>query len=1102
MKGRSSIGARGVFFSFLVSVGLLVIPGLATKAATFNVLSRTILTEYRILGRSRVPILIAADPVRTAEVVRAIELKGGEIVSRQDDIGYLYVRVKVDTAEALEKIPGIDAMEVAGQPSRGWTELQANDGPTELKKTAPPTPFLSVDNPYTAEYATQASQFKFAHPTFDGRGVVIGIPEAADPSLPSMKGALDLRGIPVPKFPIYWWGQPGRARPANAELRANFWQQTEQVTPDGTGKVTFAGRTFTLPAGIDARDWRICARGLSPDQGPGGSGEIVLWAVDKRQLWILLEGKTTFHDAPTAKVDQFLPFVAIRDDDQKREENNRYRAWIFVVDETTRTLAYGRTAGHGQMVASILGGKGFLGSDAGGIAPAVQIAAFVETGAREDDPVGMWDPLESVLKAMKDPGVNIAQNAVLITSTGKGLDTRVAALLLDRAILLTQKPAAVSVGNTGPALTGIFGLSLTYEGFSIGGYTPRETWLANLGFEPSSEVTPPAYSSWGPTSDGSLKPDFLSLTTTLCERIGSATTAFEKPYGIYTVSGGTSGASPHAAGHLALLISGAKQKGLKYDWRRLRSAISTTAKFLPGVEARVQGHGLIQVADAWQALNKADSWDPPVITSAANVTGHETSEAGRKNGSGRGLFETVGWELGMSGVRDITVTRTTGPAGSKVFRLRWKGNVGAFSSSLKEVNLPLNQPVKIPVAIKVGDTGSYSAILDLIDPEVDLIAHSVLATIFVPKSLSKVNGNKVTITNTLDRPGNSVALVNVPPGLSALQVRMKRADGIDDLPKNGMDNWQFIVEDPLGRRLPYSHWRSSVNEGRESASVKGEQIQIYPNPVPGVWQFFFEVRFPVVPPTDPKLKSTEVTWNFTGYSVASKSDSSSGTVSFSNESSSALKAKITPLGLGSERESSIAIKPGLEATLVEVNVPAGSKRLEIGLGSPDPNSVVGFYVYRRPDDPGKSIDNLGGNEYNPAMVYYDNSGVTSKHWAIDSPKPGKYVVAIDPLRVPATGLTVRYRDLIVNPAYGELNCSDDETLMAPGAEKSVKVDWKVGAIPTAERRLVAVAALIGSELGYSKLSGTRWTPSAKLELVPVILATHSVKIQTSQSSLR
>lgn len=1096
MKRNSSGGVRSALWSLLVCLAVVAPAGFA-KAASFNLLDRTILIEYRILGRSRVPILIAADPARTSQVVRAIESLDGEIISREDDIGYLYVYVKVHTATALEKIPGIDAMQVASQPGRGWTDVQTNGYP-ELKKSAPPTPFLSVDNPFTAEYATQASQFKSANPTFDGRGVVVGIPEAADPSMPSMKGALDIRGTPVPKFSSYWWGRTDRARPANNRVRGNFWQHTEQVTPDGSGKVNFADRTFTLPSGVEAGEWRICARGLSTDRRPDGSGEIALWAVDKRQLWILTEGKNSFQDAPTAKLDQHLGFVTIRDDDPKRDEGSRYRSWVVIVNEGARTLAYGRTAGHGQMVASVMGGNGFLGSEAGGIAPAAQIAAFVETGARESDPVGMWEPLESVLRALNDPKVDIAQNAVLVASTGKYLDTRVPALLLDRAIRLTQKPAAVSVGNTGPGLTGIFGLSVSYEGFVIGGYTPPETWLANMGFEPSSEITLPAYSSWGPTSDGSLKPDFLALTTTLCERTSSASVAFEKPYGLYTVSGGTSGASPHAAGHLALLISGAKQKGLKYDWRRLRAAIATTAKFLPDVEARVQGHGLIQVVDAWRALNRANDWEPPVITSAANVTGHETSEAGRQTGTGRGLFESVGWEPHMTATRDIIVTRTTGQAGAKVYRLKWKDNSGAFTSPLTDVTLPLGQSVRIPVTIKVGETGSYSAILDLIDPEVDLVAHSVLATIFVPKSMNKVNGDKITIENTLNRPGNSVALINVPPGLSALRVRVKRADGIDDLPKNGVDNWQFIVDDPLGRRLPYSMWRAPVNEGREAQPVKGEWIQIFPHPVPGVWQFFHEVRFPFVSATGAKLKSTDVTWEFTGYSIASRGDSGSGMVSFSNVSSSPLKAKISALGLGSERETSLTLKPDAEATLFEIDVPAGSQRLEVNLTSADPKSIVGLYIYKKPDEPVESIDDLGGAEYNPAIIYYDNSGVVSKHWAIDEPKPGKYVVAIDPLRAPGTGVMVRYSDLIVNPVYGEVSCSDNESVITPGGEKSTKLEWNVRAVPTGNRKIVAVAALTSSDFGYSKLAGNRWTPSARLELVPVPLATHRVAIPSGR----
>src|SRR3546814_16319358 len=80
----------------------------------------------------------------------------------------------------------------------------------------------------------------------------------------------------------------------------------------------------------------------------------------------------------------------------------------------------------------------------------------------------------------------------------------------------------------------------------------------------------------------------------------------------YGVSGGTSAAAPHAAGHLALLASAAREVGIPHDVWRLRAAIASTAKFLPGVEARAQGHGLLQVEDAWEALQPARAWHPQI----------------------------------------------------------------------------------------------------------------------------------------------------------------------------------------------------------------------------------------------------------------------------------------------------------------------------------------------------------------------------------------------------------------------------------------------------------------------------------------------------------
>src|SRR3546814_5003791 len=66
---------------------------------------------------------------------------------------------------------------------------------------------------------------------------------------------------------------------------------------------------------------------------------------------------------------------------------------------------------------------------------------------------------------------------------------------------------------------------------------------------------------------------------------------------------------------------------------------------------------------------------------------------------------------------------------------RSKGDAGVFSSTLHEIDLPLGVPVTLPLDIAVGVSGSYSAIVDLVDPQVDLVAGSVPMAVLVADPL-------------------------------------------------------------------------------------------------------------------------------------------------------------------------------------------------------------------------------------------------------------------------------------------------------------------------------------------------------------------------------
>src|SRR3546814_6629082 len=102
----------------------------------------------------------------------------------------------------------------------------------------------------------------------------------------------------------------------------------------------------------------------------------------------------------------------------------------------------------------------------------------------------------------------------------------------------------------------------------------------------------------------------------------------------------------------------------------------------------------------------------------------------------------------------------------------FRSDAGVFSSTLHEIDLPLGVPVTLPLDIAVGVSGSYSAIVDLVDPQVDLVAGSVPMAVLVADPLP-MDGTPLHYRRPSPRPGNSLFHVEVPPGTTALTVQAK-----------------------------------------------------------------------------------------------------------------------------------------------------------------------------------------------------------------------------------------------------------------------------------------------------------------------------------------
>ena len=114
-------------------------------------------------------------PLRVQSIkLRRTSPLGGQIQFRDDSLGYLRVSVavgQVKAVAALASVQSVDVDETLPLPDpRPEPEASA---PTQPQ--APPGAATPRDNAYLPIGDTGAAQFTAAHPTWDGRGVTIGV---------------------------------------------------------------------------------------------------------------------------------------------------------------------------------------------------------------------------------------------------------------------------------------------------------------------------------------------------------------------------------------------------------------------------------------------------------------------------------------------------------------------------------------------------------------------------------------------------------------------------------------------------------------------------------------------------------------------------------------------------------------------------------------------------------------------------------------------------------------------------------------------------------------------------------------------------------------
>jgi len=298
--------------------------------------ARQSLAIARAQGRPDITLLVAAVPGGAAQVARMAERLGGQVRYREDDIGYLRVKVPLDRASEFAEAEAIEAITAdvdASYPYRLTArqgELRSDSAENEMPRTALPggptgeggcwpwtsdgqlqgTPRQDVQewppkwsdyplrHPYSPLSDIDAADFQERHPTFDGRGVTIALLDGNfDFLLPEFQTGYTLDGKRVPKVADYL----NVTDPRDDAGQMPQWVDMRETAIAKVKQVNIQGKTYATPYDgvfrvgmFSERRWNdpsnaeYMGQDLDRDGNPRGDDGLfgVLWDEKTNDIWV------------------------------------------------------------------------------------------------------------------------------------------------------------------------------------------------------------------------------------------------------------------------------------------------------------------------------------------------------------------------------------------------------------------------------------------------------------------------------------------------------------------------------------------------------------------------------------------------------------------------------------------------------------------------------------------------------------------------------------------------------------------------------------------------------------------------------------------------
>ncbi|CAL9311451.1 S8 family serine peptidase [Streptomyces sp. SudanB182_2057] len=1031
-----------------------------------------LLAEAKAGGDKSVTLMIATSPGKTEQVAGELDAVDGGLVGRRDDkLGYVRATVPTSRADsaidAAVKLSSVRAVDLK-------QEIPLDDPvPAGAKspsgKAAYPAPGRNTpaENPYNPSFETGAVDFVRDHPKADGRGVTIGI----------LDSGVDL-------------GHPALRTTTTGERKIVDWVTATDPVTDGDGtwrrmttavtgpafSVTTAQGTekFTAPEGSYKFNYMYESATAGGDEkgdlnrdGDTTDAWGVLYDPAAGTVRVDTNDNLDFTDDPAMKpYKDGFQVGHFGTDDPATEVAERVP---FVV-ETRKDVVYNASGAkadyvnigvieseHGTHVAGITAAHGLFGGKMNGAAPGAKIVssrACTWTGGCTNVAL-----TEGMIDLVTKRGVDIVNMSIGgLPALNDGNNAR--AELYTRLIDTYGVQLVISAGNSGPGTNTIGDPGLADKVISVGATISKETWAANYGSVVAKEYAMMPFSSRGPREDGGFTPTLsapgaaINTTQTWLPGGPVAEAGYSLPAG-YSMLQGTSMAAPQATGATALLLSAAKREGIGLTPARLRTALTSTADHIKGVQAYEEGAGLINIVDAWDAIEDGATAHDYTVEAPVDTA---IDDALKTPGRGTGLYDREGGlKAGQKKTYDVTITRTSGPDKALRHELHFENNAGRTFRIVGDdvVRLPLNRPVTVKVQAVPGSAGLKSAILEVDDPRTEGVDKQILTTVVVAEPVKYT----YSASGSVQRNSTRSYFLTVPEGATSLEVAL---GGL----KDGSQT-RFIAIHPYGvpsdtTGTPYCYHNYLDGNGCKPG------VRAYADPQPGVWEVEVESRRTSPLLDNPYRLDVSVLGAAFDPQTVTVPEAKVGTPVTASwkvtNGYAPLDGTLTGGPLGSAESARPAIKQG-ETRTTTVTVPAGATSLDVAIGRvSDAAADLDLAVY---DAAGKEVGKSADGDSEEAV-------------SVPSPAAGTYTIQVVGYAVPSGSTDYDYRDVFFSSALGSVTVPGSAPVhLATGASATVTGQVTAAAEAPAGREFFGRVQLVnarGTVAGTASVKIGKVTP--------------------------